>query len=127
MIRRKRLTTAQRRAFYTKACDGKDYPDCNICGRPVLPHQKWVESHVPVPHTLGGTRTGVAHGKCNAGHWAKVEAPMLAKVRHQYDKHRDIHVSRNPLPGGKDDPRKKTVDGRVVDRVTGEEWRPKPT
>jgi hypothetical protein len=120
---RKRRTTAERREFYAEACGDAEFPACNICGLTVLPAHRWVVSHIPVPHTLNGVETGVAHAKCNADYWAKVEAPMLAKVKRQYDKHRDIHVSRFPMPGGKDDPRKRRMDGRVVDRVTGEAWR----
>lgn len=77
---------------------------------------------MPVPHTFKGVATGVAHARCNLDYWAKVEAPMVAKAKRQYDRHRGIKVSRNPLPGGRDDPRKKTMDGRVVDRATGELW-----
>jgi hypothetical protein len=121
---RKRMSTAQRREFYEAAKGDKEFPTCNICGGSVLLGQKWVESHMPIPHTLGGTETGVAHARCNADYWAKVEAPMLAKVNSQYDKHRGIHVSRHPMAGGKDDPRKRRMsDGLVVDRVTGEPWR----
>ncbi len=120
---RRRMSTAQRRAFYVQACGDAEFPACNICGLSVLPGQKWVESHMPVPHALGGRATGVAHKHCNRERWAKVEAPMLAKVDRVYDKHRGIHVSRSPMAGGQDDPRKRTMDGRVVDRVTGETWR----
>jgi hypothetical protein len=120
---RKRRTTAERREFYEQARGGAEFPTCNLCPFVVLPGQKWVVSHAPVPHALGGTKTGVAHKRCNDEHWAKVEAPMLAKVGRQYDKHRGIHVSRSPMPGGKDDSRKRTMDGRVVDRRTGGPWR----
>lgn len=122
---RKRRTTAERRAFYEAAKGEAEFPACNICGLAVLLGHKWVESHMPVPHALNGTKTGVAHARCNLDYWAKVEAPMLAKVDRVYDRHRDIHVARNPLPGGRDDPlhRKRTLDGRVVDRRTGELWR----
>src|SRR5260370_41886379 len=95
---RRRMSTAQRRAFYAEACGAAEFPTCNLCPFLVLPGQKWVESHVPVMHTLGGTKTGVAHKRCNDKHWAKVEAPMLAKVGRQYDKHRGIHVSSSPIP-----------------------------
>lgn len=120
---RKRRSTAERRAFYEAARGDGEFPNCNICGRPVMPGQKWVESHMPIPHAHGGTDTGVAHKRCNAERWAKVEAPMLAKVNRQSDKHRGIHVPRCPLPGGRDDRRKRTMDGRVVDRATGEPFR----
>lgn len=124
---RKRRTTAQRRAFYEEARGDGEFPVCNICGLSVLPGHKWVESHMPVPHTLGGRATGVAHKHCNSERWAKVEAPMLAKVDRQYDKHRGIHVSRSPIAGGKECPWKRTIDGRIVDRVTGAKWERRST
>jgi hypothetical protein len=123
MYRRRRLSTAQRRTLFEACCAGKEHPDCNICGLPVLPGQKWVESHMPVPHALDGVETGVGHDLCNRERWAKVEAPLLAKVGRQRDRHLDIRRSRCPLPGGREDPRKRTMDGRVVNRATGEEWR----
>lgn len=119
---RRRKTTAQRRALYQEACGDNEFPICNICGNPVA-GQKWVESHIPVPHAWNGTETGVAHARCNAEYWAKVEAPMLAKAQRLYDKHHGIHVARQPMAGGKDDPRKRKMDGSVVNRRTGELWR----
>lgn len=124
MLRRKRMTTAQRRAFYEDKRGDNAYPICNLCSLPIRPGQDWEESHEGAPHALGGARTGIAHKRCNRLHGAKVVTPMVAKAKRQFDRHHDIWVSRNPLPGHKDDPRKRTLDGRVVDRVTGEPWRP---
>jgi hypothetical protein len=116
------MTTAQRREFYRQARGDNQFPVCNICGGWVV-GKKWVESHIPVPHAWDGIETGVAHARCNAEYWAKVEAPMLAKAQRQYDKHHGIHMARQPMPGGKDDPRKRTMDGRLVERATGAPWR----
>lgn len=120
---RRRMTKAQRREFYRLACGENEYPLCNICCTFVLPGQRWVESHMPIPRAWKGTKTGVAHRRCNDRRWREVEAPMMAKGRHQFDMARDIDVSRNPLPGGRDDPRKRKMNGAVVDRITGELWR----
>jgi hypothetical protein len=122
---RRKMNKTQRRAFYDAARGDNEVPLCNICSTWVLPGQRWVESHMPVPRFLKGTKTGVAHKRCNDRRWREVEAPLLAKSNHQYDMARDIDVVRNPLPGGKDDPRKRRMDGTVVDRRTGEIWRPK--
>lgn len=119
------MSKARRRAFYDAAKGDNDYPICNICCTWVLPGQRWVESHMPIPRAWKGTKTGVAHARCNAKRWREVEAPMMTKANHQYDMARDIDVSRNPLPGGRDDPRKRRMDGTVVDRATGQLWRPK--
>jgi hypothetical protein len=116
---RRKMTKAQRRAFYDAAKGNEEFPRCNICGQFVLPCHNWVESHMPIPHAWKGEQTGVAHARCNKKRWTEVEAPMLAKGRHQYDMARGIKVSRTPMPGGKDDPRKRTIDGRVVERRTG--------
>jgi hypothetical protein len=118
---RKKMTKAQRRAFYNAARGDNDFPKCNLCGNWVLPCHTWVESHLPVPHAWQGTKTGVAHKRCNDLYWREVEAPMMAKANHQYDMARGIKVSRRPMRDP-DDPRKRTVDGRVVDRRTGELW-----
>lgn len=120
---RKKMTKAQRRDFYNAAKGDNEFPMCNLCPHWVLPCHDWVESHVPVPHAWEGQETGVAHKRCNDLYWREVEAPMMAKANRQYDMARGIKVSRWPLPGGKDDPRMRTIDGRVLDRRTGELWK----
>lgn len=119
------MTKAQRRQFYEAARGSGEFPLCNICLTEILPYQRWVESHMPVPRALGGTETGIAHERCNTMRWRTIEAPMLAKTRHQYDLARDLKVPRNRLPGGREDPRKRRIDGTVVDRITGNPWRTK--
>lgn len=47
---------------------------------------------------------------------------MFAKNNRERDKFLDIKRSRNPLPGGREDKRKRTMAGQVVDRETGERW-----
>lgn len=123
----RRLTTRQRRILYEDAVkaareSGREHPACNLCPHPILPGQLWEDSHLPVPAALGGTARGIAHKRCNRIHGATVVVPMVAKVKRTSDKFLDIKRSRNPLPGGRDDPRKRTMGGAVVDRATGERW-----
>lgn len=126
-FRRKRLSTKQRRALYEDAekearAAGRQHPICNLCPHPIMPGQDWDESHVGAPASLGGTDTGLAHRRCNRIHGAQVVTPMVAKAKREADKWRDIKRSRQPLPGGRDDPRKRTMGGTVVDRATGQRW-----
>lgn len=129
-FRRRRLTTRQREDLYERerakavANERGEFPICNICDQPVVACQTWDESHHPAfPHALGGTDTGVAHTRCNRRHGAEVVVPQVARSKRQFKMARDINRSRNPLPGGRDDPRRRTVAGLVVDRATGEPWR----
>jgi hypothetical protein len=127
MTFRRRLNTTQRRALYESAVEtareaGKEFPDCNLCHLPIRPGEKWEESHVGRPAAFGGTDSGVGHKRCNRKHGAEIVTPMVAKAKRAGDKFLDIKRSRQPMQGGCDDPRKRTVGGMVVDRVTGERW-----
>lgn len=103
----------------------EDYPRCNIpgCGLFVTAGQKWVESHYPVMKTNGGKVTGIAHHRCNFLYWCDVEAPTLARSKKARRRHIGARVADYPLPGGRDDPRKRKIGGGVVNRRTGEPWR----
>jgi hypothetical protein len=115
------MTTAERAAFYAAACGEADHPICGWCLQPVLPHETWERAHEGVPHTWGGTDEAVWHARCNRIHGAQVVTKAYAKGKRQHNKHRDIYRSRNPFRR-KELPMKRTLDGRVVDRVTGEPW-----
>ena len=111
---RKRLTTRQREALYTAAkIAGEDHPRCNIpgCHQFVLPYQKWVESHYPIPYHWNGTATGVAHARCNFLFWCEVEAPRRAKVDRLVRKSRDIHAPRSVIVGSKASGWKRKMNG----------------
>lgn len=130
MTFRRRLSNTKREALWNDCrCDDsagnlEEYPRCNIpgCGGFVTPGQKWVESHYPVPAAHGGEITGVAHHRCNFQYWKEVEAPMMAHVTRARQKHRGIYRPEHPMPGGRDDPRKRTMSGKLVDRRTGKPW-----
>jgi hypothetical protein len=108
---------------YDRARGDREHPDCNICGLPVYPFDRWEESHVPVPKCFGGTETGVAHTKCNREHGAKVVTPMTAKSDRVRQRYIGAWRSRFPLPGGRDDPRRRKISGEIVNRLTNEPWR----
>ena len=127
MTFRRRLNTTQRRALYKSAVEaaceaGKEFPDCNLCHLPIRAGEMWEESHLGRPAALGGTDSGVGHKRCNRIHGAKVVTPMVAKAKRTGDKFLDIKRSHQPMQGGRDDPRKRTMAGVVVDRRTGERW-----
>ena len=127
MLRLRRATTSQRRAIYAAEVEaareaGREHPACNLCPHPILPGELWDVSHEGAPAALGGTAARIAHRRCNRIHGAAIVTPMVAKAKRENDKFLDIKRPRNPLPGGRDDPRKKAIDGRVVERASGRPW-----
>lgn len=118
---RKHMTTLQRADFYAAACGEADHPVCGYCQQPVLSDQLWDAAHEGTPHALGGNDTAVWHKRCNRRHGSEVVTPLVAKAKRQYKKHRDIYRSRRPF-GSKDKPFVRTLDGRLLDRVTREPW-----
>ena len=115
---RRKLSSSQREQLYDRCRGENEFPICNIpgCGLPVKPGERWVESHYPVPHALGGDETGVAHHDCNKFFAEQVEVPAIAKAKRGRRKHIGAHVSRCPLPGGRDDSRKRLIGGGVEPR-----------
>lgn len=125
-----RLSTKQRKALYeSEVAKAKELglgerPICNICCFPIVPPGRWHASHNPhLPRALGGLIDGIAHERCNLEHAHKVDVPLISKVKRIRDKFHDLKRPRRPMPGGKNDPRKRTMSGVVVNRVTGEPWR----
>lgn len=55
---------------------------------------------------------------------ATIDLPVIADGKRQRDRHFGIKPRwHRPLPGGRDDPRRRTMRGQVVSRATGEPWR----
>lgn len=52
---------------------------------------------------------------------ASYDLPVIARVRKREDRHRGIKRAPS-LPGNRSDPRRKKINGQVVDRGTGEPW-----
>lgn len=128
-IKRRRLTTTQRRALYESAVEeakrlGREHPACNLCPHPILPGQLWEQSHCPYrPRWLCDVPVSeIAHKRCNRIWNNTHDTPLFAKNNRQRDRHLDIRRPRNPLPGGRDDRIKRTLSGMVIDRATGEKW-----
>jgi hypothetical protein len=128
--RRSHLTNRQREELWDSECakataQGRgEHPICNLCNEPVtVPGDRWHESHNPyLPRAIGGSSDGIAHERCNLHHGHKIATPQVAKAKRVRQKFIGAFRSSRPLPGGRDDPRKKTMDG-LVDRATGEPWR----
>lgn len=100
-------------------------PICNICDLPVDPADAWDESHDPaLPRALGGKSVAIAHHDCNHRHGAEVVTPLVARCDRVRRKHLGTWRSRFPLPGGRNDPRRRKLSGEVVSRLTGERWKP---
>ena len=120
MPRRRSLSSTAREQLYDRCRGSEPCPRCNIpgCGAFVLPGQRWVESHFPSPHALGGVETGIAHFHCNAAYAAAVEAPLIAKVKRQRRRHIGARMPRHPLPCGRDSPLKIKIGGGLAPRLT---------
>lgn len=117
----KRQKLWDREALNSYLCEQGRHPICNLCGLPVTPGQDWDESHGPTAKAFGGKRTQIAHRRCNRedGLEVKRRADKSNRVR---AKHTKSWRSDRPVPGGKRAPWKRTLDGRVIDRRTGEPW-----
>lgn len=115
---RRSLSSTDREKLYDECRGETEFPTCNIpgCGQPVRPGQRWVVSHFPIPHALGGTEVGIAHHKCNKLFAEVVEVPIIAHAKRSRRRHIGAHVSRYPLPGGRDSKLKRKVGGGVEPR-----------
>lgn len=114
------MTPKQREALYDQCRDGRPQPLCNLCGLPVYPGDAWDESHWPIPKSLGGTQTGIAHRRCNRKDGAKAVTPVVAKVKRIRQRHIGAKVQGSgyrPMPCGKRSPWKKKIGGEVVRRT----------
>lgn len=92
---------------------------CHMCNLRVHAGQDWDISH-EIPLEAGGkddvTNWYVAHRKCHREHTAKVDMPLIAKVKRVRAKHLGVIKSKSPMPFGRGSKLKKKMDGTVVRR-----------
>lgn len=93
---------------------------CHLCSMKVLPGEEWDVSH-EIPLEAGGkddeTNWYVAHRKCHRTHTATVDAPLIAKVKRIHHRHIGAKApSKNPIPGSRNSPWKRKMDGTIVRR-----------
>ena len=116
-------STTERERLYDRWRGDAQFPTCNICRLFIAPGQEWDESHDPfLPRALDGKVTGLAHRRCNRLHNNTHDTPLVAKSKRIRRKHIGAFRPRHPLPGGRGDPRKRTMSGKVINRATGEPW-----
>ena len=103
------------RARIFEAADGI----CHICGGRIQVGEAWDLEHV-TPLSMGGadeeSNLRPAHAKCHRDKTSS-EAPILAKAKSREAKHLGFKApSRNPIPGSRDTPWKRRMDGTVERR-----------
>jgi hypothetical protein len=85
MPHRRRISTRDRAKIFDAA-----HGICHMCGLKIDAGQAWEASH-RIPLACGGaddmSNLSPAHKRCHRAHTAKVDAPMIAKVRRQGQKH----------------------------------------
>ncbi len=123
MIRRQRLSTKQKVALFER-----HHGICHICNQPIQVGQRWDVSHV-VPLGLGGldveSNQAPAHKRpCHGSQTRITDIPAIAKAKRVYARHIGAYEPRRRLPFGRDDRLKRRLDGRIVFRATGAQWRP---
>ena len=85
MTTRRKISTRERVKIFERN-GGR----CHLCSTTVQPGQEWHVSH-EIPLECGGAdddqNRKVAHATCHRSHTAKVDAPLIAKVKRQHAKH----------------------------------------
>ena len=91
---------------------------CHICGGKIQVGEAWDVEHI-IPIAMGGeddeANWALAHRKCHRGKTSE-DVGNIARAKRREARHLGIKKSRNPLPGGRSSPWKRTVDGRVIRR-----------
>lgn len=96
---------------------------CHLCGTKIQIGEEWDVSH-DIPLEAGGAdepeNMKPAHRTCHRAHTAEVDAPLIAKVKRQRQKHIGIRKP-SRFATARDGKFKAKVGGGIVLRATGEE------
>lgn len=91
---------------------------CHLCEGKIQVGDAWDIEHV-TPLALGGDNSDdncqLAHRKCHSQK-SREDVGNIARAKRREARHLGIKKSRNPLPGGRSSPWKRTMDGRVIRR-----------
>jgi hypothetical protein len=111
----KRLTSTKREAVFELARVDGGFPICPDCGLPVFHTQRW-DPDIPDDEPNAAPR-GVVHMDCK--HRRSTHQASRPRSRHER-RARQRHIgalrSDYPLPGGRDSPLRKKLNGEVVAR-----------
>jgi hypothetical protein len=93
---------------------------CHMCQMRVDAGQEWDISH-EIPLEAGGKDDSsnwlVAHRSCHRRHTAKVDIPLIAKVKRIRAKHLGVKPKTAAMPFGRNSGLKRKMDGTIVQRT----------
>jgi hypothetical protein len=125
--RRREFPSSVKREAYARS---GGYCECGLitggegCGAKLGPGNLFYE-HV-TPDWMGGTPTldnaACLTKTCWSAKTNQYDKPIIGDTRRMRDRHLGIKSVLQRLPGNRFDPRKKKINGQVVDRETGEPW-----
>ena len=101
---------------------------CNLCGRAIRGGDTWICDHIKALINGGEHREINLHPICD---WCDKNIKTPADVAEKSATYKSklktygLHKSKKPMPGGRKSREKKTIDGRVIDRITGEQIWPR--
>ena len=115
MPSRRKLSPKQRLAIFMR-----DGGRCHICSGLIQVGKSWDLDHI-IALALGGEdvdeNLAPVHAKtCHRTKSTGGDVPALAKAKRREARHKGAYRSKRPMPGGRDSPWKRRMDGKVVRR-----------
>lgn len=93
---------------------------CHYCGVKIDNKRERFEIAHVIALAMGGRDVNPncrpAHVDCHRDATRRVDIPAIARVKRIADRHEGFHVAKNPMPGSRDSPWKRKMDGTVVRR-----------